>query len=225
MTGRLAALPLAFALACAVPGGPASGEETGDSDTGQTPDDTGGDSGTDSGDTGLGGDTGDDSGAPDTDGDTGDSGGDSGDSGDDTADSGDSGEDSGDTGDTGGSSCSGTDLVLTAEVHDSAGVSGTSFSSREPLSMVAVLSNPCTTDVSLTTASDCLFTGWTVEDSRGAGSGVAVACHPVATAWTVPAGGTLEESQSWGTLRVDTYVLSVSADVPSGSAALKFSVI
>jgi hypothetical protein len=54
---------------------------------------------------------------------------------------------------------------------------------------------------------------------------VAVACHPVATAWTVPAGGTLEESQSWGTLRVDTYVLSVSADVPSGSAALKFSVI
>lgn len=222
MTGRLAALPLAFALACAAPGEPASAEETGDTETDRTGDDTGGGPGTDSGDTALGGDTGDDSGAADTEGDSGDSAGDSGDSGDDT---GDSGEDPGDTADTGGSTCSGADLVLSAEVRDSAGASGTSFSSREPLGMVAVLSNPCATDVSVTTASDCLFTGWTVEDSRGAGSGVAVACHPVPTVWTVPAGASVEETQFWGTLRVDTYVLSVSADVPSGSAALKFSVI
>lgn len=212
MTGRLAALPLAFALACAAPGEPASAQETGDTETDRTGDDTGGDPGTDSGDTALGDDTGDDSGAPDTEGDVGD-------------DTGDSGEDPGDTADTGGSTCSGADLVLSAEVRDSAGVSGASFSSREPLGMVAVLSNPCTTDVSVTTASDCLFTGWTVEDSRGAGSGVAVACHPVPTVWTVPAGASVEETQFWGTLRVDTYVLSVSADVPSGSAALKFSVI
>ncbi len=226
MTRMMLLIPLLFGVGCPAP--VAEDTDTGRPDTGSgdtaADTDTGGDT-----DTGTGSDTAD-SGA-DTGSDTGsDTGGDTGtdtaDTGTDTADSGGDTADTGDTGDTGSStSCTDADLVLTAEVRDSAGVAGTSFGVRDSLSMVAVLTNPCTSDVSVKTASDCLFTGWSVEDSRGSGSGVAVACRPVVTTWTVPAGGSLEESQSWGTLRADSYVLTVTADVPSGSAAVKFSVI
>jgi hypothetical protein len=225
---------LAFLLLMGCPAPKDSGDDTGGTpdDSGGDTSDTGADSGNDSGND-SGGDTSSDTGdtGRDTGGDTSDTGGDTAgdtgeDSGSDTSDTSDTGDTAADTADTGGSTaCTDADLLLTAEVRDSAGVSGTSFGPRDVLSMVAVLSNPCATDIVVSLAADCLFTGWSVEDSRGSGTGVGIACRPIATSWTVPAGGTLEESQSWGSLRVDNYVLTVSADVPAGSAALKFSVI
>ncbi len=222
-------LALAFLVACGAPvaEGPADTGKPPDTGSGDTSDTAADDSGAETG--GETGETGADSGkdtadtGKDTGKDTADSGKDTADTGKDTADS---GKDTADTADTGGSTtCTDVDLLLTAEVRDSAGVAGTSFGPRDSLSMVAVLSNPCAADITVTTSSNCLFTGWSVEDSRGTASGVAVACRPVITTWTVAAGGSLEESQSWGTLRVDGYVLTVTADVPASSAAIKFSVI
>jgi hypothetical protein len=231
MATKLSSLLLMLA-ACAPPVGDTStGDTAGDTGGGGTDTGTDTDTVSDTGDTGsdtddTGGDTGRDT--ADTGGDTGKDTGDTGvDTGKDTGDTGaDTGKDTGDPGDTGSTgACTEADLLLTAEVRDSAGVAGTSFGPRDSLSMVAVLSNPCAVDVTFTTSADCLFTGWSVEDSRGAGTGVGVACAAVVTSWTVPAGGSLEGSQSWGTMRVDTYVLTVTADVPAGKAATKFSVI
>ena len=202
-----------------------------DSDT-----DTGNDTGSDTGED-TGNDTGSDTGADtgtDTGGDTGtDTGGDTGtDTGDppDTADTGeppDTGTDTGtDTGDTGTSTgCTSADLILTAEVRDSTGAAGTSFAAREALTMVAIVTNLCPMDITFTTPSTCLFTGWSVSDSRGTGTGVGVACGGALTTWTVPAGGSLEEGQAWGRLAADSYTLDVTADVPAASASTAFSVI
>ena len=148
--------------------------------------------------------------------------------GEDTADTG--GEDTADTAepedtaDTGSGACSDADLVLSAEVR-TGGVSATSFGRRDPLEMVAILTNPCATDITFETSTTCLFTGWETADSSGMGMGVVVACAGAITSWTLAAGASTEEAQSWGSLSVDSYVLTVQADVPAGSASLSFTVL
>ncbi|MSQ03720.1 MAG: hypothetical protein EXR71_17840, partial [Myxococcales bacterium] len=167
-----------------------------------------GDTGTeDTGDTGTE-DTGD-TGTEDT-GDTG------------TEDTGDTGTE--DTGDTGAGACTDADMVLSAEVR-TGGASATSFGPRDRLEMVAILANPCASDVTFETGTSCLFTGWETADSSGMGMGVAVACASVITTWTLAAGASTEEAQPWGALSVDSYTLTVQADVPSGSASLAFTVL
>ncbi len=224
---RLYSLPLLLLFAC-----PIAGKDSGD------PVDTGGDTDTDT-DTG-GEDTADtgtedtaDTGGEDT-ADTGTE--DTADTGtEDTADTG--GEDTADTGtedtadtgtedtaDTGSEACTDADLVLTAEAR-TGGVSATSFGPRDSLEMVAILTNPCAADVTFETATSCLFTGWETSSSSGMGMGVAVACASVITSWTLAAGASTEEAQSWGSLSVDSYVLTVQADVPGGSASLAFTVL
>ena len=183
-----------------------TGKDTADTandtaDTGKDTADTGSDTGKDTADTGT--DTGDTSVPPDT-GDT---------------------SVPPDTGDTGTSTgCTEADLILSGEVR-SAGAVGTSFGPKDALTMVAIVTNLCPMDVTFTTPSTCLFTGWSVTSSSGMGSGMAVACAGVVTTWTVPAGGTLEEGQAWGRLAVDTYVLDVTADIPAATATTSFSVI
>lgn len=191
--------------------------DSGDTDSGNT--DTGddpSDSADDGGDSGEA-DSGDDSGAPpdpetgdteDPDPETGET---------DVPDSGT--EDSAEVDSGGGSVCAVSDLILTAEARDSNDVVGTSFPPTEDLTMVAVLSNPCSADISFDTTTTCLFTGASVADSSGNGIGVAVACAGVRTSWTIPAGTSLEEGYFWGRLRVDTYSLSVTADVARGMSA------
>ena len=117
------------------------------------------------------------------------------------------------------------DLILSAEVRDGSGTASTSWSTGDKLVMYGVITNLCPMDVTFTTPSSCLFTGWSVTDSRGMGTGVAVACAGVVTSWTVAAGGVLEEGQAWGGMRADTYDLTVTADIPAGSASLAFTVI
>ncbi len=196
-----------------------SSTDTGSGDT--SADDTG---------TGDTADTGKDT--ADTANDTADTGKDTADTGSDTGkDTADTGTDTGDTsvppdtGDTGTSTgCTEADLILSGEVR-SAGAVGTSFGPKDALTMVAIVTNLCPMDVTFTTPSTCLFTGWSVTSSSGMGSGMAVACAGVVTTWTVPAGGTLEEGQAWGRLAVDTYVLDVTADIPAATATTSFSVI
>ena len=48
---------------------------------------------------------------------------------------------------------------------------------------------------------------------------MAVACAPAVTQWTVPAGGTVEEIQPWGRLRVERYVLDVQFNFRMGIGA------
>ncbi len=186
------------------------GDDSGDihSDDSRPPDsgeDSGADSGTDSGlDSG-------DSSPPDSGGDSGDSSGDSGDSG-------------GDSGDSGGAGCTVADLVWTAEVRDATGAAGTVFSPRQPLTVAGVVSNPCSSDVSFTTPDSCLVTSYSVTDSRGQGMGVAVACAAVLTGWVVPAGGTVEESTSFGRLTPESYVLDVSFNYGNHTGSQAFVV-
>jgi hypothetical protein len=168
-------------------------------------------------------DSGDDSG-PDSGGDSGDSSPpDSGDSS--PPDSGgDSGDSGGDSGDSGGAACTDADLVWTAEVRDATGAAGTVFSPRQPLTVVGVVSNPCSSDVTITTPDSCLVNGYSVTDSRGQGMGVAVACAAVLTDWVVPAGGSVEESTAFGRLTPESYVLDVSFNYGNHVASQAFVV-
>lgn len=187
-----------------------------DSEDSDHSDDSRPDSGEDSGPD-SGGDSGDSS-PPDSGGDSGDSSGDSGDSG------GDSGDSGGDSGDSGGSACTDADLVWTAEVRDSTGAAGTVFSPRQPLTMVGVVSNPCSSDVTITTPDSCLVNGYSVTDSQGQGMGVGVACAAVLTDWVVPAGGTVEDSTGWGRLTPESYVLDISFNYGNHMASQAFVV-
>ena len=65
---------------------------------------------------------------------------------------------------------------------------------------------------------------YTPVDGSGIGMGMAVACRPGRVTWTVPAGGTVEESASWGQLRVQNYVQTVAFDYQNHSASTSFVV-
>lgn len=198
-------LTLIYLAAC-TPEWADTGEETGhaDSDT-----DTGGDRET---------------GNPD---DTADSAVDSGETG--HADTGDSGPDdtgtpdTGETGDTGGEGCDLHDLLWTAEVRDATGAVGTVFTTADVLTMAAVVTNPCTTDVSFVTPDSCLVTSMMVSDATG-GDGVAFACADVVTTWVIPAGAAIEEAAPWGRLPAATWTLDVSFNVASYAASQAFEV-
>lgn len=171
--------------------------------------------GDDSGDESQPDDSGEESSPPDSDpGDSGDSG---------RPDSGgDSAEDSGE--DSGGSNCTTADLVWTAEVRDATGAAGTVFSPRQALTVVGVVSNPCGSDVSFVTPDACLVTGYSITDSRGMGMGVGVVCAAVITPWTVPAGGSIEDSEVWGRLTPESYVLDISFNYQNHTASQAFVV-
>lgn len=202
----------------------------GDTDSGTTDTDSGG------GDTDSGADTGDSGGddtAPDTDPDSGhdtvDTGGDDTDvsdtatdtGGDDTADSGGGGDDTGDSGapdtgpgETGGSSSCPTgtsdDLLWSVEIQDGTGAASSSWPSTTSLSVVGVVSNPCSVDLDFTVSCSTDFVSDVeLEDSHGMGMGMGIACGGPVTTWTVPAGGRLEDPFLWGTLKADTYVAKV----------------
>lgn len=197
-------------------GAPDSDEDTGD----------GGDS--DPQETGDTGDTAADTGSSeDTAADTGDSGTDTGDSGDtatDTGDSGDTATDTGDSGDT-GEACSPADFDYIAEVRDAKGTAGTSFSAKEELTLAGVVKNPCSEDVTFETPSSCLVASWTTTSSSGMGMGAIPTCLTVITSWTVPAGGSVEETLYWGRMSPDDWEASLVFDVKKRpTAVLKFTV-
>lgn len=228
------ALTLLLLLAACSPK-PEDTAAPGDSgDTGDTGEDTADDSGEDSGDSAdTGQDTGGDDTGPDT-GDDPDSGGDSG--GDTGADTGtDTGEDTADdtavvdtgdpdTGDTGASACTVADLAWGIEIRDSAGTAGTTFTAGDDLTFYGIVRNPCTSDVTFNTSSACLVTTAEVVDASGVAMGVGMACASVVTAWTVPAGGAVEEGLNVGRLAPGSYGATIYFDVRGASATTALTV-
>jgi len=51
-----------------------------------------------------------------------------------------------------------------------------------------------------------------------------IACAPVVTTWTVPAGGRIEEGQSWGRVTPETYTVTVDFDYAGKSESTTITV-
>jgi len=129
-----------------------------------------------------------------------------------------------DTGDTASANCTDADLLWETEARDANGNVGGPFTTRDTVSAYGVVRNPCSNDIQFTTQTSCLVGSYSLVDSRGMGMGMAVACRPGQVTWTVPAGGTVEESAAWGRLSVDTYTQGVTFDYQNHSASVSFVV-
>ena len=85
--------------------------------------------------------------------------------------------------------------------------------------MVALVSNPCSTDLDFITVDHCLASTWEVASSSGSATAMVKVCVPGKARHTVPAGGTVESAQRWGTKRPGTYRLMVYFDDAASSTA------
>ena len=126
--------------------------------------------------------------------------------------------------DPGSESCAPKDLLWKAETRDSTGAATTSFTTSDDVYAAGVVENPCTVDVSFTTPNSCLTTGGSLSGTSGIGMGWAKACSGAATPWTVPAGSSIEESESIGRFDADTYSLSISFNRGSITGTTSFTV-
>jgi hypothetical protein len=130
--------------------------------------------------------------------------------------------------DTGLPACTVADLVFSAEVRDPSGSPCSTCPADVPLDLVGVVSNPCSSDLTLTTGSSCLVTGWTVSEGH---TGTTVltgvpGCYEAETDWAVGAGGSVEESfDSFSTWQELVFRLDiVFGDSASTAASTRFDI-
>jgi hypothetical protein len=130
--------------------------------------------------------------------------------------------------DTGLPACTVADLVYTAEVRDPTGAACTTCPADVPLDLVGAVSNPCSSDLTLTTGSSCLVNGWTVIEGH-TGSTVLTGkpgCFEAETDWVVSAGGDVEESfDTFSTWQELVFQLDiVFGDSASTTATTRFDI-
>ncbi len=124
--------------------------------------------------------------------------------------------------DTGIPACTVADLVFSAEVRDPSGTACTTCPADMLLDLVGVVSNPCTSDLTLTTSSSCLVAGWTITEVY---SGTTIlagvpGCYSVVTDWVVPAVGSIEETfDTYTTWQEVEHQLDVTFNDASASTA------
>ncbi len=105
-------------------------------------------------------------------------------------------------------------------MRDAAGVACSSCPATDPLSVVAIVRNPCADDHDFVTTGTCLASTWSVVDLiSGMGTAMGKICGAAITAHTVSAGGTVEDVQSWGRMGASDYELSISFDDAARSSA------
>ena len=98
-------------------------------------------------------------------------------------------------------------LVLGAWVFDTDGNAGSTFSTTDELTLEAWVSNPCDVPIVFTTSSSCLVDPWSLEAASGLGIGRG--CDDAETDWWIDAGGTLYDTEFWGTMDTDDYFWSI----------------
>ncbi len=126
--------------------------------------------------------------------------------------------------DTGGETCAPADLSWLAETRDSSGTATTSFTTADEIIAAGVVENPCSVDVSFTTPDACLTTGGGLTSGSGIGMAWSKLCTGGVTSWTVPAGGSIEESESLGRLSADSYGLEIYFNRGSFKGTTSFTV-
>jgi len=130
--------------------------------------------------------------------------------------------------DTGITPCTVADLVFTAEVRDPSGSACSTCPADVPLDLVGMVSNPCTSDLTLTTSSSCLVDSWTITEAHTGTTVLAgvPGCYEVITDWVVPTAGSVEESfDTFSTWQEITYRLDITFnDSPSTTATTSFDI-
>jgi hypothetical protein len=93
---------------------------------------------------------------------------------------------------------------------------------------VGIVSNPCPADISFTTTNGCLVATWEVTMPTSPTMAVAPICTAATTNWTVPAGGSVEQTGSFLTVNdIGAHQLSVyfnAASIPGSPASASFVV-